>query len=357
MLRAALIASLALAACGRSTGVSDEELGQLVIAPTQKVEPINVEQAAKDPAELTRALARPYRDTVAALGPHTFSLNTTTSVDEAGKRVTDLSDHTVIELGDKGAFHATYTNSADYGREVLFLDGKLYLRPRYQRWHGRAPETADEPVTVRDTFFESIAATWDLLAPGTELTDAGAVQVAGRTGHKIVVKLAPTPRPVPAEPLTQRKWREKRTIEAVAGEIVLDTETGAPLSVKLQGIVSFSRDGRRFSMKLNADASVSAIGTVVVLTVPPADQVVATPERLREVDDRDFLLQGIAPPSRRNPDGSPVPPVPRVFAGSAAPVPASGSAAGAGSAAGSADEPKKKKRKKDDESESKPAAE
>jgi hypothetical protein len=333
MRRAGLIATLALAACGRSPGVSDQELGQLVIAPKQKIEPIDVAKAAKDPAELTRALARPYRDTVAALGPHTYSLNTTTAVDEAGKRVTDLNDHTVIELGDSGAFHATYSNSADYGREVLFVGGALYLRPRYQRWHGRSPQTPDEPVTVRDTFFDAIAATWDLVEPGTELTDAGAVQISGRAGRKIVVKLAPEPRPAAVEPLTQRKWREKRAVEAVAGEIVLDAETGAPLSVKLQGIVSFSRDGRRFSMKLNADGSASAIGTLVALEAPAPDQVVATPERLREVDDRDFLLQGIAPPSRRNPDGSPVPPAPRAFEGSAA------LGAAAGSAAGSAEEP------------------
>jgi len=350
MLRAALFATLALAGCGRSPGVADEELGQLVIAPKQKTEAINVAKAAKDPAELSRALARPYRDAVKALGVHTYVLTTSTVVDEAGKRVSELSDQTTIELGDKDTFHALYTNSADYGREVLYLDDKLYLRPRYQRWHGRAPETPDEPTAVRDTFFDAIGATWDLLAPGTELTDAGTVQVAGRSGHKIIVKLAPAPRTPPAEPLTQRKWREKRAVEAVAGEIVLDAESGAPLSAKLQGIVSFSRDGRRFSMKLNIDASASAIGTVVALTAPASDQVVATPERLREVDDRDFLLQGMAPPSRRNPDGTPVPPSPRAFEGSAAPAPAQAPAAGA--ANGSAEEPTKKKRKKksDDDS-------
>ena len=32
--------------------------------------------------------------------------------------------------------------------------------------------------------------------------------------------------------------------------------------------------------------------------------MVATPERLREVDDRDFLLQGIAPPMRKPTDGA-----------------------------------------------------
>ncbi len=354
MLRAALFATLALAGCGRSPGVADEDLGQLVIAPKQKVEPINIAKAAKDPGELGRALARPYRDTVKALGPHTYTLDTATAVDEAGQRVTDLTDHTLIELGAKEAFHALYSNSADYGREILFLDGQLYLRPRYQRWHGRAPEVPDEPATVRDTFFEAIAATWDLLAPGTELTDAGTVQVVGRNGRKIIVKLAPTPRTAATEPLAQRKWREKRVVEAVAGEIVLDADTGAPLSVKLQGIVSFARDGRRFSMKLNCDASASAIGTAVALSAPPSDQVVATPERLREVDDRDFLLQGIAPPSRRNPDGTPVPPSPRAFEGSAAGsavAPVTAPAAGSGSGSATEDPPKKKHhRKHDDES-------
>jgi len=346
MLRAALFATLALAGCGRSPGVADEELGQLVLAPKQKAEPINVAKAAKDPAELSRALARPYRETAAALGVHTFTLDTTTTVDEAGKQVSQLSDHTVIELGAKDSFHATYTNSADYGREVLFEGGTLYLRPRYQRWHRRAPETADEPASVRDSYAEAIFATWDLVAPGTELTDGGAAQVAGRNGRKVIVKLAPTPRPPPAEPLVQRKWREKRAVEAVAGEIVLDTESGVLLSARLQGIVSFSRDGRRFSMKLNADASVSAIGTAAALTAPPEAEVVATPERLKEVDDRDFLLQGIAPPSRRNPDGTPVAPAPRAFEGKDMPAPAQ---AAAGS--GSAEEPtkKRKKKKSDDE--------
>jgi hypothetical protein len=315
---AVVLASLALVGCGSSGGVPDEDLGQLVIAPKQKADPINVAKAAKDPAELSRALARPYRESIAALGPHTLSLNTATQVDEAGERVSDLSDHTTLELGAKDAFHGTYTNSSDYGREVIYVDGKLYLRPRYQRWHGRAPESPDEPLAIRDSFADAIAATWDLLSPAAELTDAGATQVAGRDGRKIVIKLSPSPRAPAAEPRTPRTWRESRNGEAVRGELVLDAATSALLSAKLTGTISFMRDGRRFKMTVSADASVTAIGVAVQLAAPPDDQVVATPERLREVDDRDFLLQGIAPPSRRNPDGTPVPPQPRAFEGSAA---------------------------------------
>jgi hypothetical protein len=328
---AALVATLAtvfapLGACGKSPGVKDEELGNLVIAPKEGSTPINVDKAAKDPAELSRALARPYRELIAKVGPHTYSINSETVVDEAGKNVETLSDHTTIELGAKDAYHAAYTNSADYGREVIFDGNTMFLRPRYQRWHGRAPESPEEPAQVRDSYFEAIGATWDLLAPGAELTDGGATQVAGRPARKVIVKLAPSPRPPPSEPLVQRKWREKRTVEAVTGELALDTETGLPLSAKLQGFVRFTRDGRRFSMKLNVDGAASAIGAPVAIPPPAADQVVATPERMREVDDRDFLLQGIAPPTRRNPDGTPVPPSPKFRDGAAgsdtAPVPA-----------------------------------
>ncbi|MDB4956474.1 MAG: hypothetical protein JWO36_4043 [Myxococcales bacterium] len=301
-------ASLALGACGRSQGVSDRDLGGLVVAPKQHAEPIELDLAAKDPAELGRALMLPEHAVVAALGPHATGISTATVVNEGGNQVDALDDHTTIELGDRGAFHAVYTNSADYGREATFTGGKLYLRPRYQRWHGRAPEQADEAEKLRDQFYEPIAATWDLLAPGAELTDRGGVQVAGRSGRKIEVKLAASPLAPPAEALVQRKWREQRSIDALSGEIVLDTEKGVPLSVKLAGTVGFSRDGRRFKMKLTLQSDVSAVGQAAAIAAPPSEEVVATPERLREVDDRDLLLQGIAPPLRKTPDGPTVAP-------------------------------------------------
>jgi len=295
---------VALASCGRSQGVADRDLGGLVVAPKVKAEPIDVAKAAKDPAELGRALAQPERAVLAALGAHTTSLSTETTVDEGDKRVEELTDHTSIELGDKDAFHATYTNSADYGREVIYTGGKLFLRPRYQRWHGRAPETPEEPADLRDSFYGAIAATWDLVAPGAELTDLGPAQIAGRSGRKIAVKLAPKPAKNPPETLSQRKWREGRAIEQLVGEVVLDADKGVPLAVKIVGTVAFSRDGRRFQMKMSVDSSVSGVGQVAAITAPADTEVVATPERLREVDDRDFLLQGIAPPLRKNPDGT-----------------------------------------------------
>ena len=310
-MRAAVAACLIVASCGRSRGVPDHDLGGLVQVESGRQTKIDVDRASKDPDELGAALALPHHVVTAALGPHTVAISMATHVTENGKPVTDLDDKTAIELGEKSSYHAVYTNSQDYGREVTYTNGKLYLRPRYQRWHERSPETADEPQTLEDQFYDPVVATWELLAPGVELTDRGTVQVAGRTGRKIEVKPAGSPRKPAAEPLPQRKWREGRSIEALTGEVVLDVDKGVPLSVKLSGTIGFSRDGRRFSMQVSVQSDLAAIGKAAAITVPASEEVVATPERLREVDDRDYLLQGIAPPLRKNTDGTAVAPQPK----------------------------------------------
>jgi hypothetical protein len=92
-------------------------------------------------------------------------------------------------------------------------------------------------------------------------------------------------------------------IEDVSGEVVLDAEKAVPLSVKLTGTISFMRDGRRFKMKITLDEKVTQL-TPTAIAAPAKAEVVTTPERMREVDDRDSLLQGIAPPSRKQNAGS-----------------------------------------------------
>jgi hypothetical protein len=298
-LAVALLASLATGACGRSSGVPDEQLGNLVVEAKRADTKIDVARAATEPGELGRALTRPFARIVTDLGAHRVTITTSTVVDEAGKPVSELTDEATLELGEQGAFHGVYTNSADYGREVIFAGSKLYLRPRYQRWHVRAPETSSEPAEVRDTFYGALAATWDLVGYAAELTDRGVVSVAGRSGRKIEVKRSPSAERPPREALVQRKWREGRSVEALAGTVTIDADTGAPLAAELEAKVAFSRDGRSFVMKVKLAMTVADIGKPATIAAPPEGEVVATPGRLREVDDRDTLLQGLAPPTHK----------------------------------------------------------
>ena len=90
--------------------------------------------------------------------------------------------------------------------------------------------------------------------------------------------------------------------------VVIDSAKGIPLSWKLDGSVGFTKDGKRYSMRVSLAGGVTQIGVVAVISAPAEGEVVATPGRLREVEERDQLLQGIAPPLRSNPDGTIAPP-------------------------------------------------
>jgi hypothetical protein len=315
-----LAAVSAVAACGNGR-TSDKELGSLVIKPDDTIKPIDLAKAVKDPGELGRAVALPHREVERLLGPHVTTFRSATVVTEGANQVDALTVDTTIELGEAGAWHALSNNSADYGREAIWSGGALYLRPRYARWHKRAPNDKHEPAALRDEYAGEIAAVWDLLAPGVELFDRGNRTVAGRNGRVVEIKLSPSPRKPPAEPLTQRKWRETRIVEAVAGEIVLDAEHGVPLAAKLTGKLVYVRDGRKFQWTLDASEDVRDIGTAVAIATPDPADVVATPERKREVEDRNALLDGIAPPIGARADDGAVPVAPGAGSGSGAAKP------------------------------------
>jgi hypothetical protein len=305
MVTCGLLASgtFAGAGCGRDGGVPDSELGELVLAPKRSDRPIDGDLAARDAGELGRAVTMSHARLLHALGPHRLRLQSTLEVKEAagGKLVDQLSDDTTLEVAAEAAWHGVMNNSADYGREVIFLDGALFLRARYQRWHKRAPNDDAEPASLRERFYDGIAATWDLLAPAIAVADKGAVTVAGRPARKIALSTATSPRKPDPEPLAHRRWRETRTVSQLEGEAVIDAATGALLQLTLRGTVGYRREQTAYSMRVSISSSVTdlgAAGLTAAITAPDPEQVVLTPGRLHEVEERDKLLEGIAPPLR-----------------------------------------------------------
>ena len=291
------MSALALAgtACSTSGGTSDKELEGLVVAEKPAPATVDLGKASRDAPTLAAVLALPWSRASAQLGDHRLIVTTQSEVREANKVLETLDDTTTIDLARDGTYRAIYENKNDYGREVVFLGGKLFLRPRYARWHERAPETDTEASEIRDQMASALGAHLAIYAHGLEVSDKGTVQEAGRAGHRLELKLAPSPKSAPKPTLTQHAWREGLTVEAAAGEVVLDDATGLPLKARLDVTVGFVRDGKRLTMRLAVQQSV-APGTVAIAP-PEEDQVVATPVRLREVDDRNLLLQGIAPPA------------------------------------------------------------
>ncbi len=293
----AIAGTAVVAGCRGGGGTRDEDLAGLVTTPAAKVAKIDIGPASRDSAELARALAQPWSTVATALGEHTVTIEHKLEVREGTTVLETLGETTTLVSAADGSYHATYANTADYGREVIYLapTTTLYLRPRYARWHQRAPETLEEPATTRDQLVSVLAADFELVAHGAEISDKGAATEAGRGGRRLELKRAPSARPAPKQALAQRDWRDGAIVEELTGEVVLDEQTATPLRGRLDAAIAFVREGKRLTMRLSV-TQVVTLTPAPAIAAPADDVVVATPERRREVDERNFLLQGIAPP-------------------------------------------------------------
>jgi hypothetical protein len=306
----ALFALVAAVGCGGSgDGRPDKELGGLVQDKAAATSKIDLDRASKDKGELGRALGLGHDQVGTLVGPHAMAGRSHVEVREGSTPVEVLDDETSIQLDGKGNYHAVLSNSKEYGREVFFVEGWMYLRPRYGKYHKRRPADDAEPARVRGEIFGTVAAHFDLLSGALAISDGGKTEVQGRPARKVVIASAKEA-DKKTEPLAQRKWREAAVVKEVAGEIALDEKTGVPLRATLRGTVTFQRDGRSFEMRLEASHELSAFGSVPPVAAPSDEETVADITQRHELAERDSLLQGIAPPARKSPtpkSGTPEP--------------------------------------------------
>jgi hypothetical protein len=158
--------ALAAAGCGSSGGTSDKELEGLVVAPKPPPSSVDVVKASRDAQTLAAVLQLPWSRAATQLGDHRLTITTLNEVREGAGVLETLEDATTIDLARDGTYRALYENKNDYGREVVFLGGKLYLRPRYAKWHERAPETDTEADEIRDQMASALGAHVAIYAHG-----------------------------------------------------------------------------------------------------------------------------------------------------------------------------------------------
>jgi hypothetical protein len=296
-----LVMTLAVAAlvpaCGSDGGPRPDS--PLLTARRTEPAPVDVPAAASSAEGFLVAALRPHRDGAARLGPHRFQGTHKLRVKENGADVEALDEETLIEQGAKG-FHAVYKNSRDYGREVFLSGDKLWLRPRYGKYHRRPPVDAAEPAKLLDETFGTFAADMELATGWLAVTAGEEVQVAGRPARRVTLALAEGGKPA-KQTLPQRGWREGATVLAVSGTADLDAATGVVLAAAWKLDVRFVREGRTFDMNLEGTHAVTDVGTEIAITPPPDAESVDTPGRSTELDDRNKLLEGIAPPAGKAP--------------------------------------------------------
>ncbi len=306
-----MTALLAPGGCsGESTGVPDEQLGGLVIPTSQSRRAVDVQRVHTDPDELVHAALMPHDAVARQLGAHRYRSEARVVIRDARDGTAEdalpletLNIETRIEITDAGDYRAVSENSREYGREVVFVGGFLYLAPRYSRFHRRAPEHSTEPARIRSDMYGDLGAHLELVRRAIELQDTvGKAQTTtGRRIHSVEITKAPNVRPAATrERLTHRTWRDNIIVRDVNGELSVDVETGIVLHASLHGAVTFQRDARQFVMTFDVDHEIDDIGARIDVAAPADDRWVSTPLRSREVTERDQLLNGIAPPTRKS---------------------------------------------------------
>ena len=316
---------VALACTNAAGGQPDEALGGLVVESHQPpvsmnhglraishvgsrdvsiTGPIDVSLASDDPEELLRATRISHQRAGEILGSHRVRSTSKVEVRDRAQVLDSLSVETSIAYRDREAYRAVLENSADYGRQVVYFGGFLYLAPRYGKFHRRRPERADEPAVLRNEFFAEVAAHFELLVHGIAVRSTGEVEYSGRRAVAVKIAAAAGSRPVQPQPYPRRAWRESVRVLAAGGEFLIDTETGLVLQARLLGRVSASRNERELTVHVAAEHAIIDIGESIEIAAPPADRWVNTPLRSRELDEREILLRGIAPPVRRQSGGS-----------------------------------------------------
>ncbi|MCP4446077.1 MAG: hypothetical protein GY811_12130 [Myxococcales bacterium] len=282
-------------------GRPDSELGNLVISPYAKVHKVDMDKATTEAGALLTAVLAPHEWIGESLGAHVVRGSSSVEVREGREVREQLDDSLFIDFDGEDRYVATLDNSNEYGRHAIFDGSKLYLRPRFGLYNGRAPQTETEAVDIRTEMAAGAGEYLALLAKGLEVSDGGAKTRGGRAIQEIRLQLAPTPPATTAETLGHRLWRNSIEVKTLSGQVDLDAETRVPLFITFEGSIVFTREARSFQMFVKAERSLDEIGHTRAVQAPPPDEVLTIGIRKRELYERNTLLKNIAPPARQAP--------------------------------------------------------
>lgn len=278
------------------------------------------EQKAKGPAAPTSAtkneaaikatpkaaLFTPGHTLAARLGPHRLTCKATTSSSVPGYPARKVVQEMAWTVDRDGNFHARKNTHEQYGQEVILAGGWLHSRLRHSKYVRRKPRER-EAARILDRMASYLPDYADLLARFLKLEQGGAGKLGSRAGTKIKLSLRDKPAPVGDEvPGPARRWRSSAEVTALSGEVLMDGETGVPLSVDLKARLTFQapRPGKAApangipavlsdkltgTMTLALSQRVDRLGEVGPIKAPPEEETVTDVRRRRLELERQIL--------------------------------------------------------------------
>ena len=335
-MRRTLIAALLLAAsaCKRT---EDEAARARIFSPEQPAgtmpeakEHLDASRLAEDTDLARRVLHMTRREIEQRVGPYKaqqrvqFAWFRGPGLPDGGSEVS-LSEETTLLEAPGDDFSLRLVNDHNQGFEMLWVKGEVFVKSLYGEFHKRRSDRT-EPERVREQAMSGLA-TFDRLAHGLKLRNAGEASVEGRrvvrygvTGfgarpaEKQKDDLPPPQYPENhPDPDTARRlelW-EKEEPASVRGTVIVDAETAAPLGCDLQGRFRIpGAQGPAAELDLHSVLVSSNLGKSVTLKAPQAEPETIVPHAVK--DPLRFLGKAPgAPPPAEEPDEEEEEPAPQ----------------------------------------------
>ncbi len=271
--------------------------------------------AGREPALLT-ALKMPRGEIHRRLGVHRAALRSTIVL-ESSARKTTLKQELTLAVAKGGAYQIVKHTSPQYGVELRWIGGKLYPRQRFSKFYARVPRDRQEPAQLAERLGGLLPAYVRLLERFVKPTLVKRETFAGRSALRVRLEARVKPRPLAPTRRSRsgrarvaskaRAWRRSVAVESLAGSVLLDAKTGAPLSAKLDARWTFVEPaGTRLPKSgipetlgdTRGKAALSfeekaTLGGAVTVTPPPAKDLIDVRRRRLEVERQ--IVEGERP--------------------------------------------------------------
>src|SRR5919201_2197090 len=318
MRRIAFIAALLCAVSCKRT--EDEAARARIFSPQQPVgelpeakEKLDPTRLAEVPALTRRVLHMQRREIDQRLGAHKaqqrvqFAWFRGPGLPDGGSEGSLAEETTLLEApGDD--FSVRLVNDHNQGFELVWVNGKVFVKSLYGAFHKRRTDRTDPP-RIREQAMSGLA-TFDRLARGLKLRSAGETKSDGRrvvryvvtgfgarAGEKDASDLPPVQYPenhTDADTARRLELWEKEEPVSVRGTVLVDAETAAPLACDLQGHFKVATSGQApaAALDLHSVFVTANVGKDPNLKAPHFEPEISVPPAVKET--LRFIEKGIA---------------------------------------------------------------
>lgn len=265
---AVLAGALAVAGCSRGGGAPEQALAAPSARPARPA-------AAEGPLDALRLSAD---EAAARLGPFAWEGEVSWTVSRPGAAPVHAAEHHRVRQLAGGEFEASADldpgsgPGSETGRQVVYAGGVTYARGKWAPFRARPTDRGHDARRFRDDSFQLAADLAALCGPALQAEPAGEATFLGRRARRYRLALAaaapPKPPPPPAalpqggyDAATRRRldFLEGRAPQQLSGELLVDAETGVPLSVAMRGAFSQQSDPQ-LAAEVDLAASVRSLG-------------------------------------------------------------------------------------------------